>query len=139
MRSVTCIVIPQRYSGLGFVFSNEDDLAGIDLDDSLDEQGDVKPWARGIVERFADTYIEVSPSGKGLKIWTRGSLPANLPGVHVGDGAIELYDHSRYFAVTGRAFRGTHLEVEDIPATFCDCTTGSPPAKRVPLSATDWR
>lgn len=96
----------QRYAGLGFVFSNEDTLVGIDLDDSLDEQGDVKAWARGIVERFSDTYMEISPSGQGLKIWARGSLPANLPGAPVGDGAIELYDHARYFAVTGRAFRG---------------------------------
>jgi len=103
----------QRYAGLGFVFSNEDGLAGIDLDDSLDEQGDVKVWARGIVERFSDTYIEISPSGQGLKIWARGSLPANLPGVKVGDGAVELYDHARYFTVTGRAYRGAPLAVEN--------------------------
>jgi hypothetical protein len=103
----------QQYAGLGFVFSKEDTLAGIDLDDSLDEQGDVKAWARGIVERFSDTYIEISPSGQGLKIWAHGSLPANLPGVQVGDGAVELYDHARYFAVTGRAFRGAPLEIED--------------------------
>src|SRR6202023_3240607 len=103
----------QQYVGLGFVFSKEDALAGIDLDDSLDDEGDVKAWARGMVERFGDTYIEISPSGQGLKIWARGTLPANLPGVQVGDGAIELYDHARYFAVTGRAFRGAPLQVED--------------------------
>jgi hypothetical protein len=103
----------QRYTGLGFVFAKEDELAGIDLDDCLDLQGYVKAWARGIVERFSDTYIEISPSGHGLKIWVRGSLPANLPGVEVGDGTIELYDHSRYFTVTGRAFRGAPLEIEN--------------------------
>jgi hypothetical protein len=103
----------RRYAGLGFVFAKEDPFAGIDLDDALDEQGDVKAWACGIVERFSDTYMEVSPSCQGLKIWTRGSLPANLPGVQVGDGSIELYDHARYFAVTGRAFRGAPLQIED--------------------------
>jgi hypothetical protein len=103
----------QRYVGLGFVFSKEDDLAGIDLDDSLDEQGEPKGWARGIVERFSDTYMEISPSSQGLKIWARGSLPANLPGVQVGDGAIELYDHARYFAVTGRVFRGAPFDIEN--------------------------
>ena len=57
--------------------------------------------------------MEISPSGQGLKIWARGSLPANLPGVKVGDGAIELYGHSRYFTVTGRAFsRCAPLQVE---------------------------
>jgi Primase C terminal 1 (PriCT-1) len=104
---------PKQYAGLGFVFSPEDGLAGIDLDDSLDDLGDVKPWAHGIVGRFSDTYMETSPSGQGLKIWARGSLPANLPGVPVGDGSIELYDHARYFAVTGLAFRGAPLEIED--------------------------
>jgi primase-polymerase (primpol)-like protein len=104
---------PKWYAGIGFVFSREDALAGIDLDDSIDEQGSVKPWAQGIVERFGDTYTEVSPSCRGLKIWARGSLPANLPGVQVGDGAVELYDHARYFTVTGCAFRGAPLEIEE--------------------------
>lgn len=109
---------PRRYAGLGFVFSKEDPFAGIDLDDCLDERADVQSWARGIVERFADTYTEVSPSGRGLKIWARGSLPANLPGVAVGEGQIELYDHARYFAVTGCAFRGAPLQIEDHAADF---------------------
>jgi hypothetical protein len=84
------------------------------VDDALDEHGNVKPWACGIVERFGDSYQEISPSGEGLKIWVRGSLPANLPGVQVvGGGQIELYDHSRYFTVTGRVFRGAPMEIED--------------------------
>jgi primase-polymerase (primpol)-like protein len=104
---------PQKYEGIGFAFSKEDRFIGIDLDDALDGECEVKSWARGIVERFADTYAEVSPSGKGLKIWARGSLPANLPGAQVGDGTIEMYDHARYFTVTGRPFRGSPLQIED--------------------------
>jgi hypothetical protein len=104
---------PNWYAGLGFVFSPDDPFCGIDLDASLDAEGNVKPWARGIVERFSDTYMEISPSGRGLKIWARGSVPQNLPGVRTGDGQIEIYDRARYFAVTGRVFRGTPLEVED--------------------------
>jgi hypothetical protein len=103
----------KRYDGIGFVFSLDDGLTGMDVDDCLDEEGGVKSWSRGIVERFGDTYTEISPSGEGLKIWARGSLPRNLPGVTVGDGAIEMYDHARYFAVTGQAFRGAPLQVED--------------------------
>jgi len=81
--------------------------------DSLDDEGKVKPWAQGIVERFSDSYMEISPSGRGLKIWARGRLPQNLPGARVGDGQIEIYDHGRYFTVTGRALRGAPLEIED--------------------------
>jgi primase-polymerase (primpol)-like protein len=102
----------QRYAGLGFVFSGDDPFVGIDLDDCLNVDGSLKPWAHGIVERFSDTYMEVSPSGQGLKIWAKGKLPANVPGVRVGDGQIELYDHARYFTVTGQVFRGAPLQIE---------------------------
>jgi len=102
-----------KYSGLAFALFAEDGLCGIDLDDCLDPEANVKPWARGIVERFADTYTEVSPSGRGLKLWARGSLPANVANVRVEDGGIELYDHARYFTFTGQAFRGAPLQVED--------------------------
>jgi len=119
---------PGGYAGVGFVFSSSDPFCGIDLDDSLDAEGNVKPWASGIVERFGDTYLEISPSGTGLKIWVRGAVPVNLPGARVGDGQIEIYDHARYFAVTGRAFRGAPLEIEDhatdVRALY-DCLIGS--------------
>jgi len=68
------------YTGVGFVFSELDSLAGIDLDNSLDGNGNLKPWAHRIVEQFGDTYTERSPSGRGLKIFVHGSLPANLGG-----------------------------------------------------------
>jgi len=103
---------PDWYSGLGFVFSAMDPFCGIDLDDSLDLSGNPKPWAQPIVERFSDSYMEISPSGVGLKIWVRGRVPANLGGAKAGDGQIEIYDHARYFAVTGRRFRGAPLEIE---------------------------
>lgn len=99
--------------GLGFVFCREDPYVGIDLDNCLDEAGKVKPNFAGILVRFADSYMEISPSARGIKIWARGTLPANLPGVSVGDGQIEMYDHARYFAVTGRAVRGAPLQIED--------------------------
>jgi hypothetical protein len=103
---------PQRYAGLGFVFSGDDPFVGLDLDDCLDVNGRLKPWAQGIIERFSDTYIEISPSGQGLKIWAKGNLPRSVAGVRVGDGQIEMYDRARYFTVTGRRFNSAPLEVE---------------------------
>lgn len=104
---------PQRYAGLGFVLCADDPFVGIDLDDCLEQDGALSPWANGVVERFSDTYIEISPSGRGLKIWAKGALPANVPGVRAGHGQIEMYDHARYFTVTGQVFRGAPLEIED--------------------------
>jgi putative DNA primase/helicase len=106
-------IAPKLYAGVGFVFTKSDPFAGIDLDDSLDAFGQVKPWAAGIVERFSDTYMEISPSSRGLKIFARGTLPANVAKVRIGDGGVELYDFARYFTVTGRVFRGAPLEIED--------------------------
>jgi hypothetical protein len=104
---------PKKYAGLGFVFCGDDPFVGIDLDDCLDINGTLKSWAQGTVERFSDTYIEISPSGQGLKIWTKGHLPSVVPGVRVGDGQIEMYNRARYFTFTGQVFRGAPLEVED--------------------------
>ena len=104
---------PQRYAGLAFVFLRGQGLVGVDLDDCLDMAGLPKDWASGIIERFSDTYMETSPSEQGIKIWARGEIPANVPGVKVADGSIEMYDHGRYFTVTAKAFRGAPLQVED--------------------------
>jgi primase-polymerase (primpol)-like protein len=102
-----------EWSGIGFVFSRDDSFVGIDLDHCLTVDRLVKPWASGIVRQFADTYMEVSPSGRGLKIWARGELPKNLGKVPTGDGGVEMYSHSRYFTVTGDAFNGAPLQVEE--------------------------
>jgi hypothetical protein len=102
-----------RYSGLAFAFFKEDGLVGIDLDDALDADGNPKPAFQPILEPFDDTYIEISPSGQGLKLWVRGSLPDNLAQVAVGGGGVEMYDHARYFTFTGLRFRGAPPQVED--------------------------
>ena len=83
-------------AGIGFEFSNSP-FAGVDLDDCRDPQsGAVELWAREIIER-ADSYSEISPSGKGIKIFVKGRLP---PGRR-RKGKVEMYDDGRYFTVTG--------------------------------------
>lgn len=102
----------KRYAGVGFVFSQVDPYAGIDLDDCL-EQGRMKPWAQPIVEKLADTYMEVSPSGRGVKIWVKATLPGSGLKRPYGDGDVEIYDRARYFTVTGQVLNGAPLEIED--------------------------
>lgn len=91
-------------AGIGFVFTENDDYVGIDLDDCLD-RGELLPWAADIVEAV-DSYTEISPSGKGLHLFTKGSLPANRR-----KEGIEMYRSDRFFTVTGNHLAGT---AEDI-------------------------
>ncbi len=99
----------ERVEGIGFVFTAADPFCGIDLDNCY--PSDAAPctsWAEGILERFADTYGEESPSGKGVKIWCR-ARPPRCGRWPVEDGAIEVYDRLRYFTVTGRSNRVLNL------------------------------
>lgn len=102
-----------RFDGIGYVFSGQDEYCGIDLDNCIDENGGFKPWACAIVERFADTYMELSPSGRGVKLWVKAKLQGSGKHAVVGDGAVEIYDRSRYFTVTGRRVTGAPLQIEE--------------------------
>ena len=95
-----------NFSGIGFVFSGDDPYCGIDLDHCLDAQGELKDWAKPIVDRIKGVgYGERSPSGHGIKFWTRATLPTEAKHkayIVKGADAIEAYDRLRYFTVTGR-------------------------------------
>jgi len=86
------------FDGIGFVLSSGDPFCGIDLDSCRDsETGEIEEWVQKIIDGFAGAYIDVSPSGTGLHIITRGELD--------GDGkntkTVEMYDMKRFFTVTG--------------------------------------
>lgn len=88
----------QDFDGLGFVFTEDDDLAGIDLDDCIDpDTGELSEVARELLERV-DGYAEVSPSGTGIKLFTK----AQIARAHKDNAkGIEVYKNGRYFTVTG--------------------------------------
>ncbi|WP_254547378.1 phage NrS-1 polymerase family protein [Halomarina pelagica] len=83
--------------GLGFVFTNDDPIVGIDLDDCRDPgTNTVDDDARDIVTRL-DSYTEVSPSGTGFHVLIKGDLPEGRN----RKGSVEMYDSARFFTVTG--------------------------------------
>ncbi len=94
------------FTGLAFEIANG--LTGIDLDDCLDEQGNLKEWAFPIVARLDGVaYGEVSPSGRGMKFLTFAQKPPGSRCLHkIGEGkeAIECYDKARFWTVTGDVF-----------------------------------
>lgn len=95
-------------AGIGFVFTADDEFAGIDLDGVVDlETGELEPWAADVVRAFG-SYTELSPSGTGLHILVRGELP------RCGKrGPIEMYDRDRYFTITGKHLAGTPTEIQE--------------------------
>jgi hypothetical protein len=96
------------YDGIGFVFTPEDALCGVDLDGCLNtETGEVEGWAQEIIEEL-DSYTEVTPSGKGVHVLVRGKLPEGRN----RKGRFEVYDRGRYFTVTGRHLSGTPRKIE---------------------------
>ena len=97
------------YDGVGLVFSPEDGLAGVDLDGCRDPQtGEIEPWAREIISEL-DSYTEISPSGSGVHVILRGTLP---PGRN-RKGRFEAYDRSRFFTVSGQHLPRTPESIED--------------------------
>jgi len=95
-------------NGIGFLFTPDDDFAGVDLDDCRDpETGTLEPWAAAVVHNL-NSYTEVSPSGTGVKIFLR----ATKQGKREREGQVEIYDRSHYFTVTGHHLPGTPRNVE---------------------------
>ncbi|WP_396613995.1 hypothetical protein ACH9L7_19550 (plasmid) [Haloferax sp. S1W] len=97
-----------RADGIGFVFTAEDPIVGVDLDDCRDpETGDVDDDAQDIIDRL-DSYTEISPSGIGYHVLINGDLPEGRN----RRGHIELYDTARFFTVTGDRVDNTPGQVK---------------------------
>jgi primase-polymerase (primpol)-like protein len=81
------------FNGIGFVFTEGDPFAGIDLDPSNDPS---------IIERqnalfiAFESYSERSPSGQGLHIIVRGKVPSGRR-----RDCVEVYSSRRFFTMTG--------------------------------------
>lgn len=89
---------PNWCSGIGFVLTDKDPFAFIDLDDT---QGDAAALERqhAIFTEF-DSYAERSPSGKGLHIIIKGEIPSGRK-----RSKIEIYSSLRYMTMTGDIYR----------------------------------
>jgi putative DNA primase/helicase len=83
-----------EYAGLGFMFSSGDPYTGIDLDNCVDEEGEIALWALEIA-RYFDSYTELSATGSGLHVIVRGDVPNRRK------GGVEVYSSKRFFTVTG--------------------------------------
>ena len=89
--------------GIGFVFFSGDGLTGIDLDhlDKLNEE------TQNII-KAANSYGEVSPSGKGYHIIVKGLVREAIK-----KESVEVYSKDRYFTVTGNHLDGSPFIINE--------------------------
>jgi hypothetical protein len=93
--------------GIGFQLGPP--FVGIDLDKCRNpDTGSIQPWAREVVDVIS-SYSEVSPTGCGVHIWAKGSLPAGRR----RRGQIEMYNGGRYLTLTGDHLFGTPKGIEE--------------------------
>lgn len=95
-----------KFDGIGFVFSNDNDICGIDIDKCRNEKGELNEFAQDIINTI-NSYTEYSPSGKGIHIICKAKLP---------DGGkrkdnLEMYETGRYFTFTGNILKDSPTSV----------------------------
>ncbi len=116
------LAYPDAIAGIGFMFSEGDGFAGVDLDGCRDaDTTAIDPWALSVIVAMS-SYAEVSPSGTGVKIIVRAALagggtrrprPNGIPG-----GAVEIYDRLRFFTCTGHHVTTTPVAIHDAQAAI---------------------
>jgi len=97
--------------GVGFIL-NGDGVVCIDLDDCM-EGGKPNQQARELIDSLPRTFVEVSPSGRGLHIWGYGEVTTGRR--FERDGLkIEVYGEGRYLTVSGNALVKSKLAELDL-------------------------
>jgi primase-polymerase (primpol)-like protein len=120
------------FSGIGFFLSPDNDLMGVDLDNVLEDERIINDDARTIVEALG-SYTEISPSGKGLRIFVSGAKP----GKRSRKAWLEIYDGTgaRYLTVTGQVYhnapiRQCQTEIEEIYKRYLNKLSDTQPDKQ---------
>jgi primase-polymerase (primpol)-like protein len=88
--------------GIGFVFSENDPYAGVDLDEGLNEA------EQELIFLALDSYTERSVSGAGYHVLVR----ANLNGRGHHPHGLGVFDRARFFVMTGEHVADTPLTIE---------------------------
>jgi hypothetical protein len=107
-----------QWDGVGFMFINDKKYTGIDLDNCIDSQENIASWAMEIIKKL-DSYTELTPSKRGVHIILRNSLKPGTKAKAIikidGNivGAIEIYEHGRYFTVTGKHLPNTPTTIQE--------------------------
>jgi putative DNA primase/helicase len=124
-------------SGIGFTFTRESRIVGIDFDHCRDRA--TGEWDADVLKLVLalGSYTEISPSGEGLHVFAFGALP----GPSKKKGNLEIYDSGRFFTVTGAHLDGTPTAVKEaapgtIEALYAIIAGEPDPTPRAPRAST---
>lgn len=128
----------------------DNDVFGIDLDDAIDENGNIKEWAKMILDNIKDGYIEISPSGHGIRAFMKMNkeyknmkpIKIDVSNIHNRfaneNGKIEIYTNKKNLTITGNVIKSSQLNtdsivllalVKELREKMKKNTTFSPPGK----------
>ena len=107
-----------QYDGMGIgVF---DDFSAIDVDHCINEDGSLRSMANAIVELFHGSYMEISPSGTGLRILFKApGFKYNTGKYYINNKALGLEVYvsgatNKFVTITGNVFQdGDILDAKD--------------------------
>jgi len=100
--------VKNNLNGIGFMLSPP--FVGIDIDHCVDEQGNLIGIAEEVLG-LMPTYAEISPSGTGIHIFCKGSLPPK--GRKNSPLGLEIYNEGRFLTFTGNLLPGHHPIITD--------------------------
>lgn len=100
----------RRYDGIGFMFSQNDEYIGVDIDKCY-SNGEFNEIANDVID-LLDSYTEFSPSTTGVHVIVKGRLPISITGTGKKSSkhGLEVYSHGRYFSFTGNRENANKIE-----------------------------
>lgn len=87
-----------NFDGVGFAL-NGDGIVGLDLDGCVYD-GEPCSEALALLKKLNAQYVELSPSGNGLRAFGYGELLKGRNGT-IGGLRVEIYPNARYLTITG--------------------------------------
>jgi putative DNA primase/helicase len=97
-----------KVDGLGIVCGGG--VVALDIDEQVGPDGELPAHVRALLKRFS-TYAELSPSGRGVRMFLRGELPGKS--ITSKSAGLELYGEPEYVTVTGHRLPGSPSEVAE--------------------------
>lgn len=93
--------------GFGFMLGHGSGVGCHDLDNALDADGRLVPWAEEVLAGIeSPVFVEVSQSSRGLHVFVEAAPVPGSKKVMPNGGRHEFYSKDRFIRTTGKVFKG---------------------------------